>query len=131
MGLLNKIISKGPGGPANVAKAMIKAYNSYRADNPDEPLSKAMEYAITTRYHTIKKMSLYEMGYYLGCSESLGDIITAVIYKEIPMAFSRDFLDSTFLELENVYRKFAPEELSSLERIPHILQMASDFKYMK
>jgi len=45
VGFLQKLISKGPGGPASVAKTMLKAHNTIVAINPGASDREALKFA--------------------------------------------------------------------------------------
>lgn len=118
MGFFSKLIVKGPGGPASIAKTMLRAYNTCRALHPGVDHDDIMKSTLLSRYTVTRKMTSGEMEYCLEISKSIGDLIGLVIYAELPMAFSRDFFEDTLQELEKFYTATVPEELDSIYSIP-------------
>lgn len=128
MGFLEKLLSKGPGGPASTAKAMLQSYNICRSLNPDIPQTEAFRQVLQSRYSVIRKLDEIEINVAALSAESIGDLITMVLYVDNPISFSRQFLNATFCELEKFYMKNAPEELESLTRVPSMIMVAKDMK---
>jgi hypothetical protein len=128
MGIIGRLLTKGPGGPVSIAKTMLKSYNICRAINPGISDTEAFRQVVLSRYVAIKKLSPIEIDVISLSVESIGDIITIIIYIEVPVAFGRDMLDDTFCELEKFYIRNAPDELESLTRVPNMIRIAKDMK---
>jgi len=116
MGFINKLLSKCPGGPASTAKTMLRSYNLFRCANPDMPETDIYRDLLRTRYAVFRKMTHIQIENAAILAESIGDLISIVIFHDTPMSFSRDMIGYTLEELDRFYMQHAPEERSSLER---------------
>lgn len=128
MGIIGRLLTKGPGGPVSIAKAILTAYNVCRSVNPDLSQPNVFRQVLQSRYAVIRKLDGREIDVAALSAQSIGDIITIVIQLEVPVAFERHILDDTFFELEKFYMKNAPDELESLTRVPSMIMTAREMK---
>ena len=122
MGIIGKLLTLGPGGPVSIAKTVLKSYNVCRAINVGISDCDAFREVIGSRYTFVKKLNKKAIDVAAISAESIGDVITMIIYIEIPVAFSADMLGHTLSELNKFYCKNAPDEVDSLTRIPVMIK---------
>jgi hypothetical protein len=118
MGFFDRFSKHIPGGPVSAAKAMLDAFNIYKARNPYARRHEALRYAIETRYKILKLMNQDEIEACLKRSKYLGDLVCCAIEKENPAAVSEQFEDRTIKDLYNFFNKNAPEEIGSTLKAP-------------
>ena len=123
MRLLNKLLRNMPGSPRTVAKAMLRAYTSYKRDLPESSRKDALRYTIESRYRIVKAMEPDKMESILSEAETLGHMVFLVVAHENPAAAHPMMMRRTVLDLHEFFEEHAPDELGALDDLKKVVSI--------